>query len=223
MARRAKTTTCEFRRLARTSALTLAVVAAGLLGSAPLRAQTGPTLQDLAVAWASGSYGSPLICEIDGEPVRGMRRLQITPVLQKGRPTEAKITFVEMDVPPETRCFNDLGITAPNIAGWIRLRLLGTSHPDSAKRDFKQKLKREGGIEFDVPAAHVRTQSTRDATRVWKPLRLRGGEAFMRLVRPGSDNARLLADFDSPRKLSLELQSDEGQTIALPLFLTETK
>ena len=214
---------CEPRLLLRKAALCAVVVGASLLGSGPLAAQMGPTLQDLAVAWASGSYGSPLICEIDGEPVRGMRRLQITPVLQKGRPTEAKVSFVEMDVPPETRCFNDLGAAAPNIAGWVRLRLLGASHPDSAKRDFKQKLKREGGIEFDIPAAHVRTQSTNDAARVWKPLGLRGGHVLLRVVGPGSDNARLLADFESPRKISLELHPSDGETISLPLFLTETQ
>ena len=214
---------CEPRLLLRKAALCAVVVGVSLLGSGPLAAQLGPTLQDLAVAWASGSYGSPLICEIDGEPVRGMRRLQITPVLQKGRPTEAKVTFVEMDVPPETRCFNDLGAPAPNIAGWVRLRLLGASHPDSAKRDFKQKLKREGGIDFDIPAARVRTQSTGDPARVWKPLALRDGNVFLRLVGPGSDNARLLADFESPRKLSLEMNPGEGESISLPIFLTEAQ
>ena len=195
----------------------------GLLAAGASAAQSGPTLQDLAVAWARGSYGSPLICEIEGEPVRGMRRVQIIPAPRKGRLTEARVIFVEMDVSADTRCFNDLGEAAPNISGAVRLRLPGPSRVDSAKRDFKQLLRRTGGVEFDVTAGRLRVQSGGGSPGTPDPEDFAGGTALIETVGPGSDSYRLLADFPSPRKLSLELRSKNGTSIRLPLFLTETR
>jgi hypothetical protein len=195
----------------------------GLLVSGISAAQSGPTLQDLAVAWARGSYGSPLICEIDGQPVRGMRRVQIVPAARKGRLTEARVIFVEMDVSADTRCFNDLGEAAPNISGAVRLRLPGPSREDTAKRDFKQLLRRTGGVEFDVTAGRLRLQAGGAAPESPDTEDFSGGKAFLETVGPGSDSYRLLADFASPRKLSLELRSKKGTLIRLPLFLTEIR
>ena len=185
--------------------------------------QAGPTLQDVAVAWARGSYGSPLICEIDGSPVRGMRRLQITPFVQAGRPTEAKIIFAAMDVEPGTRCFTDLGAAAPNLAGWVRLRLQGKSHADSVKRDFQQMLKRREGVRFDVSAAQLRIEEPREGDAEWKRVGLRGATAELRLVRPGTDDARLLADFSAPKKLRLEIRDGDNPVVTLPLFLVDAR
>ena len=152
-----------------------------------------------------------------------MRRVQIVPAARKGRLTEARVIFVEMDVSADTRCFNDLGEAAPNISGAVRLRLPGPSREDSAKRDFKQLLRRAGGVEFDVTAGRLRLHAGGAAPESPDAEDFAGGTAFLETVGPGSDSYRLLADFPSPRKLSLELRSKKGTSIRLPLFLTETR
>ena len=76
-----------------------------LLVLAPLEAtaQGSADLRGLAVNWVRGRYASPLLCEIDGEPVRGLRRVLAMP--SRANPTlpTGRLVFVEMDAPDARR------------------------------------------------------------------------------------------------------------------------
>ena len=47
-----------------------------------------------------------------------------------------------------------------------------------------------------------------------------GGEARLRNIPPGSDAARLLAEFPSPRKLSLRIATAQGEAYDFDMFLS---
>ena len=48
-----------------------------------------------------------------------------------------------------------------------------------------------------------------------------GGTATLHEIDPRSDVGRLLAQFDSPRKVMLELSATDGTKLSFPLYLTD--
>jgi hypothetical protein len=95
------------------NALLAAIVACPLV----VRAQSGPDLSDLMVEWALGRYASPVMCEIDGELVRGIRRVIIRDERTPGRPATLLVQLVDMHPGEATRCVNSLGRPQPNAQG----------------------------------------------------------------------------------------------------------
>ena len=87
------------------------------LASSPATAQqaSAPDLGTLALTWARGDYATPLVCEIDGQPVRGLRRVLIAPVPKRLGHPAAKITFVDLEPGEARRCFNDFGQPEPDL------------------------------------------------------------------------------------------------------------
>jgi len=190
----------------------------------PAPAAQGPGLNELVLDWARGRYASPLICEIEGEPVRGLRRVLVTPGPRQVRPPVGSIVFVRMTVDEATRCFTDLGESAPNITGRVQIRLPGTSHhPDTARRDFASRLRRERGFDFDVPAGRLRLQEVGADPGEAREVDFEGGSARLSLVAPGSDAERLLGGLPDVRRLLLELESPDGTTVRLPLALVDER
>ena len=207
--------------------LTLLLLAA-VLASAPPRAsaQLGPSLQELSIQWVRGRFGSPLICQIDGRPVQGMRRLHITPGPRHLRPPVAKLIFVAMNAGEATRCFTQLEKSVPDIVGSLQLRFPGPERRDTANRDFKNTLRRDKGIEFDIAAGvlHLREIGAGgDAEVSERRVDFRGGKARVLEVNPGSDAERMLSAITSPRKLDLHISARDGTTIRLPIFLAEAR
>lgn len=210
-------------RAARRS-LPAAVLSAVLaVAAAPVAAQTGPSLQELAIDWALGRFGSPLICQIEGTPVRGMRRLQVVNGPRQLRSPLARIIFVSMEVEAATRCFTETEKSAPNISGTLEIRFPGAARRDTAHREFKTLLRREGGVEFDISGGVLRLQEVGVATNAARDVDFRGGKARFGLVRPGTDVERLLSAIKSPRKLDLVITARDGTLVKLPLFLVETR
>ena len=178
-------------------------------------------LRKLAIDWSRGRYNSPLVCEIDGDLVRGLRRLLVTPAPRESVIPMGRVIFVEMETDRASRCFTDLGDKAVNLKGTLKIRLPGPPRPDSARRELKGLLKREGAVTFDVVSG-VLLETPIEKTEVEsRPIDFAGGTARFERVREGSDTERLLADYESPRKLRLEVRAPDGTTIALPLFLVD--
>ena len=197
-----------------------------LLALAPTgasREDSGPDLGDLALDWARGRYGTPLVCEIDGEPVRGMRRLLIAPVSQHGGRAADRIIFVDLEPGAATRCFDDFGEPEPNILGGVEIHYVGSTNPEHARRDFKEALRRKRGFEFVIGSGHLKLQEVAQPPVPPETVDFARGRASLRLIAPGSDAARLLDDFRSPRKLMLELQTHDGRQLSFPLFLTDLR
>ena len=68
---------------ARTARVVAAVLLAVAGRAGPALAQAagaGPDLNALSLDWARGNYGAPLVCEVEGSPVRAVRRVLIAPV-----------------------------------------------------------------------------------------------------------------------------------------------
>lgn len=192
-----------------------------LLGAAAAHAQSGgPDLNQLALDWARGRYSAPLLCTFEGEPMRGMRRVLVTPGSVNVRPPVARLVFVELEVADARRCFTDFGTDVPNLRGTLQIRLPGPSRSDTAVRDFRNALKRNQGFEFRIVSGSLQIQAIGQPAAPARSLDFSGGEAELREVAPGSDASRLLAEFASPRKVHLRLATREGETLELDMFLS---
>lgn len=200
------------------SVLGVGIFAAGLAG--PAAAQVGgprePDLVDLALAWARGDYRSPIICEFDGTPRRGLRRVLIAsgPAERYRRSDEIRL----FDLEPEnaTRCFDELRGDAPNLIGRVWITLESASRPDTARRDFRALLEREGGVSYRVERGRVQLREVGGKAST-REVDFRGGTAHLTEIAATSDAGRLLAEFGPRPKRRLELAAPDGTRIVLDL------
>ncbi len=201
-------------------ALASAAVAAVFSMAGTAGAEVGD-LRKLAVDWARGRYNSPLVCEIDGELIRGLRRLLVTPAPRQSVAPMGRLIFVEMETDRASRCFTDLGAKVVNLKGTLKIRLPGPPRPDSARRELKGLLKRERAVTFDVVSGVLQETPIGKTDADSRSIDFAGGTARFETVREGSDPERLLADYKSPRKFRLEVRSPDGAIIDLPIFLAD--
>lgn len=178
-------------------------------------------LRKLAIDWARGRYNSPLVCEIDGDLIRGLRRVLVTPAPRQSVVPMGRLIFVQMETDRASRCFTDLGDKVVNLKGTLKIRLPGPPRPDSARRELKRLLKRERAVTFDVVSGVLLETTIEEADVAPRSIDFSGGTARFERVREGSDTERLLADYKSPRKLRLEVRAKDGTTIDLPVFLAD--
>lgn len=202
--------------------LALLLFGAGVVSPHAALAQGAPlTLPEMALEWASGNFGSPLICQIDDRPIRGLRRLSIAPDPRLPRQSVYRITFTDLEIGDASRCFTELEPEVPNVVGSVQIRLPGTYRADTAERDFREVMRRKRGFEFEITEGLLGIQPVKRPLEPAKRVRFAGGKARLYEVKPGTDSARLLAGFDAPRKLLLELEAKDGTTLAFPLYVTE--
>jgi hypothetical protein len=178
------------------------------------------SVNDLAVDWARGRFASPVVCTFDGEPARGMRRVTISAGATHSRPRLARIQFKDIEAEDASRCISDMGRSVPNIRGSLEIHLAGTRPRDTAMRDFKSELRRNYGFEFVVASGRLQIEPIGSDSEA-QVVDFKGGTAGLFEVRPGSDAARLLADFSSPRKIFLSVEAKDGTRIEIPLFMTD--
>jgi len=187
-------------------------------------AQAGPDLNRLALDWSRGRYLSPVICQTGEEVTRGGRRLMIAPGPRHTRPPVNRILFADLDTPTADRCFNELGDEELNVVGSVQFRLRSRSRPDTATHDFKAEMRRNKGFEFHITAGQLRISppgASKEAAP--EPVDFRGGSAKLVEIARGSDTARLLGDLRGLRKLMLELKAPSGETLRMPLVMTEAR
>lgn len=172
----------------------------------------------LALDWARGTFGAPLVCEVEGSPLRAVRRVTIAPETGSDRGPMDRIHFPDPEAPGATRCFSELGADEPLVSGALLISLPGRSRPDTARYDLESALKRQRGFDFDVREGKL-------AVRGWGPgqeepttVDFAGGVARLHLVQPGSDAERLLRSFTSKRKLVLSLEAKDGTVLRFHLF-----
>jgi hypothetical protein len=197
----------------------LSLAAALLANGSVAHAQAAPNLNDLAIDWARGRYVSPVSCEIDGKTVNGVRRLLITPGSRDAPTASGRIVIPRMETESAARCFSLLGGAVPNITGQIDFYLVTSSHPETARRDLEQTLRREQGFDFTVREGQLHLEPIGKDGAAARSIELRGGHARLHLAPPGSDTLRVLAEIASPCKLLLELEAPNGERVSLPLAL----
>ncbi|MCH2187611.1 hypothetical protein MK280_17290 [Myxococcota bacterium] len=196
----------------------------GLLGVGLISntsAQTPPDLNALVVNWAMGQYASPILCEIVGRLIRGVRRVILKPHQTFGRPVNLEVHFIDLQPEDATRCVNSIGKTQPNIWGKVWLQIPGKPHPETAKRDFKRRLKRDKAFDLEIADGRLKLQGVAIPTPKATVESFRGGRATLGPAMPATDAARELALFKSQRKMLLTLESPSGTVLELPLFLRE--
>lgn len=205
------------RRLA-SLGLALALGAAG--GAKGQAAGGGPDLNLLALDWARGQYGSPVVCEVDGAPVRAVRRVLIAPVPAKEaeRGAADRIQFPDPEARGATRCFSELGGEEPLVDGALTIALPGRSRPDTARYDFHAALRRDEGFRFDIRSGRLTVKGWGPGSAEPKSVDFTGGRASLRTIPVGSDAERLLRGFESPRRLTLDLEAPDGTALHFPLF-----
>ena len=91
------------------------------------------------------------------------------------------------------------------------------SRPDTASHDFEQTLRREHGFEFEVLAGKLKVGKYGATADPPKEVDFSHGKAKLHLVEPGSDAARLLADFHNLPGFTLELISPDGTQLVFRL------
>ena len=202
----------------------MCLVAALWLWAPASKAQAPAGLGDAVTSWARGTWASPVFCRIDGETVRGIRRVLIEPArhVAPGQ-TVLSVQFVDMQVDDAERCFDLVGHDLPNLIGKLQLRFNGTSHPETFQRDFERAIKRDRGFELDITKGVLQVKPVGPEAGAPVQASFRGGEAWLREPARASDSERALADFDSPRKLEIDIRGPDGQSQVLPLFLLDLR
>ena len=199
------------------AAATLAAAAPGASQAPALR------LSDLALKWSLGSFASPLICELEGRPVRGLRRIEITSGPVRIQPPVNRIRFVDLEVQDASRCFTELAGDTPNVTGSLHIRLPGSHTPDAAQREFRESLRRRRGFEFEISKGILQIQEVTRPAPAPRAVDFSRGRARLSELPDGSDAARLLAPFRSPRKLLLQLEARDGTTLSFSLYLSSPR
>ncbi len=179
----------------------------------------------LALHWARGQYGSPVVCEVEGSPVRAVRRVLVapSPASEGSHLVAARIQFPDPEAPGATRCFSELGAEEPRVEGALTILLPGRSRPDTARYDFDAAVRRDGGFRFEIRSGVLRVKGWGPGDAEPRSVDFAGGHAWLRIVRGGSDPERLLRSFSSPRKLTLDLDAPGGESLHFPLFQIGTR
>jgi hypothetical protein len=198
----------------RSRALGAAALALALAASAarPAPAQPLRDLNDLARAWTYGEWATPLVCELAGEPRRGLRRVLIGPASRDLVPRANKLVFEPLQLPAGARCTIDTGEVQPEIAGALFFHLEGHSRPDISDHDFQEALERDGGFAFKVKRGTLQVDG--------RGVDFAGGSARFERARPGTDAWRRLQDLPSPQKVVLTLEAKDGTRLAFDLVRT---
>jgi len=194
----------------------LILLAAALLLAPPAWAE--PTLNERVAVWSAGNFRSPLHCEIDGQLIRGVRRVLIRarPVL--GRDPQVELEFLDFKPGDATRCIDATGNSVPNVVGRLELRRERNRHPETAQRDFKRMLQKDKGFTYTVAEGSLSIQSVNTTPAPPRDVGFAGGKLKLSLIYPATDADRALLDFPSERKILLTLKSRDGTVIEMPLF-----
>ena len=197
-------------------AAALALLLASLCVPAASHGQ--PDLRALALSWSMGEFAAPLVCELGGDPRRGLRRLKIEPKRSHGDPAN-RLRFFDLALPPGTRCHDDMGSPQPNAIGTLEFTLEGHSRSDIADRDFAEALERKGGFEFRVGSGSLRVSEPGGPADVLRAVDFRGGVVRLTRIARGTDADRRMADFRQGRRLQLHVEAKDGTRLDLDLVM----
>jgi hypothetical protein len=168
-------------------------------------------MQALTLSWAHGSYIGPVICSLPGGPMRVARKARITPPRRR---KQRRITF-RLEIDPmgtgEARCTNELGDPEPEVQARAGIYYDGPPRPDTARRDFQQMLRRDGGVSFRVESGQMRIGAG-DAGRT---VSLKDAKVEIRPIPVGSDAARILGSVGELAKRTLILEASDGTRVLM--------
>ena len=129
----------------------------------------------------------------------------------------------DLEVEEASRCFVELAGNVPNVMGSVQIEFPAVRRSDTARRDFREALRRKRGFEFRIAEGGLKLQEVTQPPSPVRVVDFRGGSASLRTIEPGSDAARLLAPFESPRKMILEVSARDGTKLSFPLYMTDLR
>jgi hypothetical protein len=195
----------------------IAVLIATPSATAQPSAAAGPDAVDFALGWARGGYASPVVCRFGDEVQRGVRRVVIAPGPRSSAQRVDRITFFDLGATGASRCHDDLGAEEPNVVGTLLISYTAKRpRSDTPQRDIEQELK-SGPLVFDVASGRLRIGSAAAAPESLREVDFAGGKLRLGELAPGSDEARRLGDFASPRRLHLDAEAPDGTRVGMPL------
>ena len=195
----------------------LALLACAL--PAPAAAQG---LRDLAFAWVQGDFRAPLVCVIDGVSRQALRRVRIHPAPRGSLPS-VRVTFYDLEAPPEATCGGVSSREEPNVTGGLVLVFEGRSQPDTGEVDFRNAMRRDGGLSFRIETGRLHVGPVGGPATSLPTRDYAGGVARFLGTTPGSDAARRLAGFGAQRQLQLELEAPGAPSLAFDLIELPTR
>jgi hypothetical protein len=104
------------------------------------------------------------------------------------------------------------------LIGSVRARYPGRPHPETAKRDFREALKRNKGFELEVIEGSLRFEPVGPEAGEARRVDFTRGKLLLSRVYPATDPSRELAPFKSGRKFLLTLKATSGEVVILPVF-----
>jgi hypothetical protein len=184
-------------------------------GQSPVSPPGG--LTELALRFAEGDFRAPVLCAIDGTAHRGLRHVRVSRGARDAHRPLDRIAFRDLEVPPGTRCHDELGQDEPNVVGSVVISFEGRSRPDTARFDFDEALRRHGGFTYPIVSSALRVGPSGEAPEALPLVDFKGGTAELTVVKRGTDSFRRLADFGARRKLQLFLAAQDGTRLAFDL------
>jgi len=208
------------RNALRTAAIAASCLAAGV---ALAQSRGGPDAVDFALAWARGGFGSPVVCRFGEKAERGLRRVLVEPGPRTSEQRVVRVRFLDLGAAGAERCTDELGADEPNVAGTIYV----TYDPrrprsDTPERDFQLDLER-GPIEYEIVRGLLRVGPGGKPPAELSDTDFAGGTLRLSKVKPGSDDARRIADLPGPRSLKLEVAAKSGASFAFPVVELEPR
>lgn len=183
----------------------------------------GPDTVDFALSWARGGFASPIVCRFGEKAERGLRRVVIEPGPRTSEQRVVRVKFLDLAAAGAERCTDELGADEPNVAGTIYV----TYDPrrprsDTPQRDFQLDLDR-GPIEYQIVRGLLRVGPGGKAPASLPDTDFAGGTLRLSNVKPGSDDARRIADLPGARALKIEVAAKNGTAFAFPVVELETR
>ena len=129
-----------------------------------------------------------------------------------------RLRFIDLHPGEAARCVDTRGTPLPNLIGSIRARYPGRPHPETAKRDFREALKRKKGFELDVLEGDLKLAPVGPGSGSARTVDFARGKLVLSRVYPATDPFRELAPFKSGRKFLLTLKAPSGEVLILPVF-----
>lgn len=188
---------------------------------AQLRGQ--PDAADFALAWARGSYASPVVCRFPDGAKRGLRRVLIAPGPKTSEQRVDRMQFMDLAAAGAERCADELGAEEPNVVGALYFTYTPRRpNSDTAERDFKHDVE-SGAVPFEVVRGLLRIGPAGSAADTLKEVDFAGGKLRIATIPPGSDDARRIADLAGGRRLRLEVEAKDGTRLGLALVEVERR
>jgi len=179
-----------------------ALLCLALAAAWPARAQQQPKMDEgeIAIAYISGRFAMPVTCKRqDGTTLELQDSIVLKVVPEAGTDT-LQVTFFGIEVPDVDYCYNLVERRVADRRGQILLRYRSHNRKDLGSTDFRRTAIK-GSLTYNAYEGEVKERPIGSSPEQApaRALAFDGGDSRLVVepVQPGSDGAKLFADFDA--------------------------